>query len=470
MFNFFEKSNLKLLNRHVLDAICDLIQNGHSQYIDRLFKYFNPCDVSERVVQTSITRLIEIGQANIVPQFFEAIHVNDKKYKTFFLSEMQRLKMSIDEINQIMESFKFEFIENKSEDYLPEQQDTRQWNQSNDSNSLQTDKGRFHASIREGNVDEVESIMERSYSLIMTNCKYALLVDLYTAKGDLTKAMKILKLAKANDTAFKLNPIHLSRLISLMVDRDCDFDTILKLIEGHRPEQSVHLILPLWSLFSRLAKAGNDELLNKLYDAIVENNLLKETVDSNTPLITVHLTKGDFVRAVEVYEKIVKQKNLTPQTFELMRQMIKEQQIELLQKVYDIFKEARGESTALYRLAFAHIACGNEKEAHDIFKSGKINDQFKKVKENCFQLEKWGRVDETKLLLKVTENTPFLERHRIYQTLLEIYCNQDKIDEALDLWQQFRNENYPTNLSKNFKKRLIQFLRANKRNVPEGLF
>lgn len=475
---FYKRENIELRNNIMLDIIHEMAWKGLARHVDEMFQYLNPDDVSENFIHITITRFIESGQVQLLPKIFQMLNVDDDKCTQFLRFEMERIQMPADQINEIMETIKImpktkplNGIDNYYNNFdnglnSTDLHNIRQVNTTTENLMQMTDEKRFHYFLSEKNIIEIELMLSRQ-NVHMTNSKYARLIELYTEMNNLHKAVDILKQANANDQSFKLNPIIQVKLISLMIRRGRNFNEIKDLLHQHRTDIATHRILPLEILFNNFAKAGNVELLNKLYEAVMENNLVEENVFTTAKLVEVHLVRGDLKQAINVYEQFVKNKNLTPHTFELMRESIERDEKEQLQRIYNIYKNARGESLAQYRLAFAYLECGHEHEARTIFESGKIKDLSTKIIMQCRSLEKLENADMTKMILKTTKNLS-CERVRIYRTLLEIYCNNKRVDDAIELWREF-NEEDPIKANDDFAYRLIRFLRYNKHSLPSEL-
>lgn len=486
-------ANINLRNKNIISVIYDLVENGHEQNIEKFINYMNPNDMGEQFVRAVITRFVQNGYAFIIQKIL--LQMKSFLYAQFLIDEMVRLNAPATDISQAIAKFdefginvnKNTNAPSKSTQVIPmkgvpigniddsnydeqfshnEWQNIRQMYTIGTSGGYQSEESRFHTFIKEGNITEIESLLERG-KLNMTNSKYAQVIELYTSLNNLGMALKTLNEALKSEKNFKLNPVHLAKLVALMIDKNYDFERIKEILYLHRSEKPAHRLFTYETIFERLANEGNDELLNELYDAIIENNLIEETTNLATPLVTVHLTKGDLLKSVEVYEKIVTTKNLTPHTFGLMQELIEKDELKLLQRVYKVYEKVRNVSEAQYRLAFAYIECGHEEEAQKIFKSGQIKNLSPKIAKHCLYLEKFNKVELAQVLLKVTKGVR-CDRSHIYRTLLEFYCKNDHERGAIDLWKEFKAEG-DSKLLKDFSKRLIRFLEAKKADIPDEL-
>lgn len=464
-FNFLIKENFSVRNNHILYAMHELIANKHFDHVDDLFGYLNPNDITDHFLRTEMTKFIEAGQAKIIPKLLNELNVNINDYMRFLVSEMERMQVPATEISQIIENARLISTKNDSETNLFSPKS--EWKEQA---ALELRKDRkavgnhFNSCLKNGNIIEIESMFSNG-NIQMTTSRYAELINLYIKAKDLRKALDTFKGARVVDKTFTINQIYLANLVTLMIDMNCEFEEVNELLDLHRFDKPMHRIGVYEMLFQRLATAGDETLLKKLYDSVMKSNSIEETSYSLMPWIAVHLTKGDLQRAVETYEEIVKTKDLTPHTFELMRALIEKKDSNLLQHVYNIYKAVRSRSTAQCRLAFAYVECGYNERARAIFESGSITDLSAKIKVRCSLIEKSDDFPAAERLLNVTKGIE-CNRFQLYRTLLEIYCRKEMYQEALDLWQQFNAEDKP---DYHFMNRLYWFLNDNKIRIPDEL-
>lgn len=472
----FKENNIELRNRYVIDAIHGSVLNGHSKNVEELFTYLKSDDATLTFIQTTITRFVESGHAEFVPKLLPLFSKNSNDIIEFFVGEMKRLNTDSEQFNRVIDALNVIGIQvevSNGSDELKETTDSITKRLSNPKatvvisyNSLDTDERRFFTFIREKNIAEVESLMEKE-SLIMNRSKSALIIELYTDVKNLDKALATLAQVRANRKTFRLDYIKVAKLVALMVEFKHDPDEIVDLISTNRQDKMRHRVFLYEETFRTLAAAGNDELLNKLYKSTIDYNHVEVTENSTKPLIEVHLNKGDFKRAVEVYQKIVEENNLLPMTLRLMAKLIEINEPDLLQQVYKIYETARGEHLAKYRLAFAYIRCGDAEKAKSILLSSTIPNLTTKITFECRALENLGKIDETKILLKATKGIR-CDRHIIYRTLLELYIKNDRVDDAMELWTEHKNDKLTPN--RGFVERFKRFMEKHNKSIIELKF
>lgn len=481
--NIAKNQTALLRNKDIIDVIFEMAVSGHMHQVDEMLVYLDAKDVCTSFITNTITRFVEAGQSDVVPKLMKALKVNIDECTKYLMLEMERVNASDAKVNQTVDNSSVK----QTTDLLPESSmkskhesdeidsypidATRiisEWNMLSEFNQGTNSADNFWLYIDEGNVSGIEALLSKG-NVKMTKSRYAVLINLYTTKNDLTKALATLELAHTKDKSFKLNPVHLGNLIKLMADCGCSFDEIKQVIAMYKANEMIDRLMSIEHLFNRLAEKGNVELLNELYSLIIERKIVKETRELTIPLVKVHLTKNDFVSAVQTYEEIVNTKNLTPHTFELMRVLIENNEIDLFKKVYNSYQRNRGVSAAQWRLATVYMALGDENEVRNILHGGKIENGIliPQISLKCEALIRSGDSEKMKLLLDTSKGLDF-DRGQLYTSLLEMYSNEKRVKEAIELWQE-REMDKALKRDTHFVRRLVQLLESENINIPDKL-
>lgn len=331
--------------------------------------------------------------------------------------------------------------------------------------AVATEKLLFLAYVREGNIAEIESLMAKN-KFSITNSDYALLIELYTRTGNLENALNMLKRVCANNASFKLDRIKVARLVTLMVEKSRGFDEIDALLLAHRQGKPEFRIFIFEHLLDRLAANGQVKLVEQLFDALIKYSYIEATAESTGPLIISHLNSRSYGEAVEKYQYIADTYNLVPMTMVLFTHLIRNNEIDLLQRAYDVFEKIQGENGAMCRLAFAFAECGQDRQAKAIFENDRTKNISRSITRECKKYVEFDRIDTAKTLLKATKGI-YCDRHVIYQTLLDIYHKHNKAQEALDLWIDYSTDGILP--KKTFKTKLATLLNANNMELPFDL-
>lgn len=337
------------------------------------------------------------------------------------------------------------------------------------------EKALFCAYLNEQNVLETESMLsELSGKLNLTQANYAMLVRMYTNDGNLNEALNYLRQATKIFSTFKIHPTHLAQLITLMYDKGgnhLNMDEVRDLLRTHRPNtKSTDRNIPFNKLLHQLAANGESKYVQELFDALVDLSYIQPSLETAGPLITVHLTKRAYDRAVEKYQQLANTLKCLPMSGTLFKSLIQNKQFNLLQRARETHDEIYGSSATMSRLAFAYSECGEIDQAAEIFESNQIDDLTKDIGKVCGRYTKMNDVESTKLLLKSTDSmrsSAICDRRIIYETLLDFYQKYDMADAALELWLNMSNDNIlptPTILNK-----LSKLLRDNDIELPSDL-
>lgn len=332
-------------------------------------------------------------------------------------------------------------------------------------NAAATEKLLFLAYIREGNISEIESLIA-SNKFSISNSDYALLIELYTRTGNLENALNMLKRVCANNSSFKLDRIKVAKLVTLMVERDRSFDEIETLLMAHRQGKAEFRIFIFEHLLDKLAANAQSKMVDQLFDALVKHNYIEPTVESTGPMITSRLKSGAYAEAVDKFEQIAETYKLVPMSMVLFIHLIRSNEIDLLQRAFDIYEKVRGENSALRQLAFAFVECGQERQAKAIFENERLKNISKNIESECRKYVEHGKIESAKTLLKATKGI-FCDRHVIYRTILDIYHKENKAQEALDLWVEYTTDGILPNQA--FKTKLAVLLKANNMEIPFDL-
>lgn len=298
-----------------------------------------------------------------------------------------------------------------------------------------TEKHLLYAYLREENLTEIETLLGRS-KFSVSNSDYAQVIELYVKKGKLDPALSMLRRVRDNNKKFQLDAIKTARLISLMVNNNRDFSEIETILVNNSQGKAEHRIFVFERLLERLATDGNVDMVNKLYNALVKNCYIEPSIELIGYLVSVHLQRGDIDNAVAAYEKIVNEMNMTPMHMVVLNHLIRNDKIEQLQHVFDLYEKVHGQENALFRLAFAFVECGKDRQARLIFEHDQVKNISRQIYSRCKNFVQFNRLDAAKVLLKATEGI-YCNRHVIYESILDIYIKQNEAEEALKLGKSY---------------------------------
>lgn len=337
-----------------------------------------------------------------------------------------------------------------------------------------TEKSLFLAYLREENIPEVEAMLsgatQVSGKFNLTQANYGMLIKLYIRRGDLDKALKYLKQACEKYLQFKLYPIQLGQLITLMYEQGNRFNMneIDALLHIHRQDKMLtNQNIPFEQLLQRLAADGNAEYVQQLFDTLVKFHYIQPTPETAGPLVKVHLNNGAYDLAVQKYGELAKTYKFLPMSGTLFKTLIQNKQTDLLKRALEIHGNFCGKSAAMSHLAFAYSELGQIQQAKEIFESNQINDLTKDIGKTCMRYARKDDLESAKFLLKSTTGILTCDRRIIYQTILDFYHKHDMADAALELWLTMSNDYILA--TPNFLDKLAKLLQTNHIELPSNL-
>lgn len=460
--DFFVKYNISLRVKDMVELIYELSANGYPHHVNSILYYLSNVRGVVKRERETINRYIEGGQSHQIPKLLHAIGMDVNEYESNLLSRMRYFEVPHQDFEQTMHNLR---LISPSASLESGHMDSGESKDDKQKHVFYSEESQFHNLIRKRDCTGVELLLERG-NLNMTRRKYNAVIELYLENMQLEKALKTFEKAIAIEKSFRLNPHILFELVECMVINKMDFEKIKELLTIHKKPKAVYSSNKLNSFFQQLADSGQAEILNKLYDAFVENNIVKENTLLPS-LISVHLTNNNLNLAVDTYEQFMTTKHVAPHTVELMTFLIERDEIELLQRVYKIYEGAVSTNLAQYRLAFAYLKCGREEKARSIFENVNMEEDIGFMFRECKSLETLGKVKETEALLRLTKGLPF-DRHLIYRTLLELYCKTDQIENIINLWRE-HDADKTAKPSKDFVGRLFYYLNGNRDRTPKLL-
>lgn len=452
--DFFIKYDISLRVKDMVELIYELSAYGYSQHVNSILFYLdNIRGVVKRESET-INKYIEGGQSHIIPKLMHAMGVNADQYESSLLSRMKYFKVPHRDYEQTMQNLRLISPPGSLESG---QMDSSESKNDKKKQLFQSEESHFRRLIRNRDCAGVELLLKRG-NLNMTQREYNAVIELYVENMQMDKALKAFENAIAFDKSFRLSPNSLFDLVKCMVVNEYDFEKIKELLAIHRKPKAASGSKQMSLFFQQLADSGQAEMLNKLYDTLVENNIVQEHT-LYPPLISVHLSNNNLDLAVDTYEKFITTKSVAPYTVELMAFLIERNEMELLQRVYKMYEGAVTTNLAQYRLGFAYLKCGREEMARSIFETVNMEESKRFMYRECKSLEFFGKVEETEALLRLTKGLPF-DRHLIYRTLLELYCKTEKFENILILWTEHEADE-TAKPNKNFVGRLLYYLKEN---------
>lgn len=285
----------------------------------------------------------------------------------------------------------------------------------------------FQAYISENNLLAAEDLM---HDPEITHSKkiYSDLITLALDKSDLDKALDYLESAQRQCEKFYLLRRHAMRIVAMLLFRGHKYDEIQRTMHGKG--------LKYWfvqediksaaiCLLKEAGNSGDDDLVKKLFDYLVENDYTEPTVKTTAPLIQVHLKNGNVIDAFNAFEEVYGKYKCTPLKIDLCCKLIEQDDMQRLQQLFDILSRAHGEHVALRVLSYAFIQAGQIEPSAIVLSNHILVNGQHFLRRDCNFFYQRGRIDMLQGLLKATKSLDY-DRTDIYRYLFLYYCKRKR--------------------------------------------
>ncbi|XP_055339824.1 leucine-rich PPR motif-containing protein, mitochondrial-like [Paramacrobiotus metropolitanus] len=315
--------------------------------------------------------------------------------------------------------------------------------------------------------EEIRAELEAG-NFVYSGAMHAQLIDMYTATGDVDKAMAIHQALEQMDSQFVIDSYKIFNLAALLVGKDRAPEAI-QLLEQYiqkrgKPLELDSLERNIFRLLNAAAEKGNLEVVRNLWDLLPKMGNMVPTNQLCGPLVKVHLVKNDLSGAINAFEECTTRHKVTPWKNELMRKLIEAEDPKTLQQVMDATIKVHGETNALYDLAFSFIEAGRVKQAQKIFDTPGLrarHDRLEAFAERCMDN---NRLPELEGLIGATRDIFDIDRDALYYHLIRLYGKNDQPDKALAMWTSMQEENVLA--SGKTLRALAEILRQHNREIP----
>lgn len=301
----------------------------------------------------------------------------------------------------------------------------------------------FNAYIREKNVAKVNELVE---SCAMGLGDHRDIINMHLEIGNTEQLLDYLNAVRKNIPNFKLLRFQTARLARAMFNEKREWSDIVRLFAENKQDQpETGNLVDIRRLLGAVTSSGNAEQLNELVNALIENNFM--VLDNRTAglLVSVHLANKDLPAALQTFENQFKEKGTTAGKVPLMKALIEANDMEKLQEVFDMVLSKSSEGSAVLLLAQSFIEVGNIRQARVVLKNNLLRNSQYSFRKGCEYFYEKGEYTVLKGLLEATYGLEY-DRRDIYYYLLQLYCKENKSQEALELWhKQLDQDEVPTN-------------------------
>ncbi|KAJ8250644.1 hypothetical protein COCON_G00225660 [Conger conger] len=160
-----------------------------------------------------------------------------------------------------------------------------------------------------------------------------------------------------------------------------------------------------------------------------------------SPPITLHLTKGDYVAALEAVLMCLQQYSLLPRLHDVLCGLVEKGEKEHLQRVMNLVSTEWGERTMLYDLFFAFLQTGRFKEARKIIESPGMIARPGRLQWFAEKCVVGNHVETLDNLVDMTVKLYECDRDDMYNFVFRLCHFNNDWEKALATWTKMQEEN-----------------------------
>uniref|UniRef100_A0A8C5MAX7 Leucine rich pentatricopeptide repeat containing n=1 Tax=Leptobrachium leishanense TaxID=445787 RepID=A0A8C5MAX7_9ANUR len=290
---------------------------------------------------------------------------------------------------------------------------------------------------------------------------YASLISLCCRQGKAEEAFSLKQELDLKYPSAVLDVNKYLQLVTVFADsgRLSDAIDILKELKEKGNIMEIQVGTFCFRILNTLAMRGEVEAVNQLHEAIVTLDLVKPSSNFCSPLVLVHLEKGDLPQALDAMIDCSKKYSCSPLMHNYLCRLMEARDTELLQKAMDHVSREKGEMAMLYSLFFAFLETGKYKEAKKIIETPGLRAQPGRLDwfaKRCIAMNKMemleNMVDSTQKLFECdrdelyfyllqlckayyvfeeAEKTSVVLNHATYTSLIKVLLSNGLLKEAL---------------------------------------
>lgn len=200
-------------------------------------------------------------------------------------------------------------------------------------------------------------------------------------------------------------------------------------------------VMSFFHILNAAALRGEIETVQQLHEAIVTVGLAKPSSILSSPLVTVHLEKGDVLAALEAMIVCCEKYKVLPKVHDVLCKLIEKGETDLIQKAMDFVSQEQGEMMMLYDIFFAFLQTGNYKEAKKIMETPGIRARPIKLQWFCHNCIINNQRKTLEKLVELTQNLFECDRDQLYYSLLTLHKRNGDWQRADAVWNKMQEEN-----------------------------
>ncbi|XP_047360959.1 leucine-rich PPR motif-containing protein, mitochondrial-like isoform X3 [Vespa velutina] len=195
------------------------------------------------------------------------------------------------------------------------------------------------------------------------------------------------------------------------------------------------------SLLGEAALMGNDRIVKRFYDILLNIQYVKLSQNFLDPLVIIHIKQGNIIKALEIAETLSEKYKHIPALKELIESVVLTKDMKLLQHLINVATKTYNEQYILMELILCFLKNDYEEEAKRIIKIFcTSNYKFTIIQESLQNSFEERNIKILEKLLDLSVDYPDIDRFVIYENLVTIYATKRDYKSGLNLWRRMQKE------------------------------
>ncbi|KAM8945431.1 leucine-rich PPR motif-containing protein, mitochondrial [Pelodytes ibericus] len=308
--------------------------------------------------------------------------------------------------------------------------------------------------------------VKAKYEEHLTVGAYASLLNLCCRQDNTEEALNLKQELDTKDPSAVLNFNKCIALVKLFARNGylTDAINILKEMKEKDVQGTETANFAFFHIINACSIAEDVKAVNQLHECIVSLRLAQPTANLCSPLVSVHLRKGDLPGAINAMIECSKKYRHMPLLHDICTKLVEKEDTEQLQKVMDHTAQIRGDMEMLYSLLFAFLENEKYAEARKIVETPGLRARPRRLEwfaEKCIASNK---VEILESLVELTQDLFECDKDEMNFYLLKLYKQNNDWQKAQSVWNKIQKENVVA------RQRTLQLLaeifRNNGQDVP----
>ncbi|XP_041107358.1 leucine-rich PPR motif-containing protein, mitochondrial [Polyodon spathula] len=272
---------------------------------------------------------------------------------------------------------------------------------------------------------------------------YAALINLCCRHDNVEEALNLKQEIDRKDSSVVLDVNKYLGLVKVLAKHG-KIDDVLGILKEMK-EKGVAVrdasVTSFFHILNASAMRAEEEVVRSILDALFTLGLAKPSANLCSPLVTVHLEKGDLPTALEASMDCQRKYSQMPRLHDVLCKLVEKGETELLQKAMDFISQERGEMTMLYDLFFAFMHTGKYKEARKIIETPGLRSRPGRLQwfsEKCIAANQMETLEN---MVEMTRKLFECDRDEMYYYLTRLCKENNDWRKAEATWMKMQEEN-----------------------------